>query len=132
MEKIQILGSDYKHTISQNYEYFTQVIKSGLQCFERNGLYHNDTHSENIGFYIDNGFIKVCLMDFGKATLTNSNRYQSPSGFYEQIDNKEKFDAWLSHTIHVNTGRRSFYGGRKQRTHKKKKQRKRKTRRQRK
>jgi hypothetical protein len=132
MEKIQILGSDYKHTISQNYEYFMQLIKSGLQCFERNRLYHNDTHSENIGFYIDNGFIKVVLMDFGKATLTNSNRYQSSSGFYEQINNKVEFDAWLSHTIHVNTGRRSFYGGRKKRNTKKQKQRKRKTRRQRK
>ena len=73
-------------------------------------------------------------MNFGKATLTNLNRYQSPSGFYEQINDKEKFDAWLSHTIHVNSGSRSFYGGRKKRNTKNKqqKQRKRKTRRQRK
>ena len=86
MEKIEILDVLNEHVKEEflaNYAYFIDTIKEGLECFERNGLYHNDTHSENIGFYKDaGGNLQVVLMDFGKATLTNKNRYQSPSGFY--------------------------------------------------
>ena len=89
------------------------MIKGGLDCFERNRLYHNDTHSDNIGFYEEDGSIKVVLMDFGKATLTHNNRYQSPSGFYKEIDDISKFEQWLLHKIQENTGRRTFYGGRR-------------------
>lgn len=131
MEKIEILDvskEDVKPELLRNSGQFIETIKAGLDCFERNGLYHNDTHSDNIGFYKDSeGNIQVVLMDFGKATLTDKNRYQSPSGFYKQLDNKEKFNEWLSHAIQVNTGRRHFYGGKKRKTHKKKKQRRRKT-----
>jgi hypothetical protein len=56
------------------------------------------------------------LMDFGKATLTNKNRYQSPSGFYKEIEDEDKFKQWLLHTIQENTGRRTFYGGKRKRT----------------
>jgi hypothetical protein len=128
MEKIEILdvsNERVKQEILENHAFLIQTIKSGLDCFERNGLYHNDTHSDNIGFYKDaGGNLQVVLMDFGKATLTNKNRYQSPSGFYKQLDDAEKFNEWLSPTIRQNTGRRHFYGGRKRKTHKKKKQRK--------
>ena len=126
MEKIEIL--DVSKELLANYAYFIETIKAGLDCFERNGLYHNDTHSGNIGFYKDDGGnIQVVLMDFGKATLTNKNRYQSPSGFYKQLDDQGKFNEWLLHEIHENTGLRKFYGGKKRKTHKKKKQRRRKT-----
>ena len=128
MEKIEILDvskEDVKQELLQNSGQFIETIKVGLECFENYGLYHNDTHSDNIGFYKDaEGRIQVVLMDFGKATLTNKNRYQSPSGFYKQLDDQGKFDEWLSHAIQQNTGRRHFYGGKKRRTHKKKKQRK--------
>jgi hypothetical protein len=127
MEKIEILdvlNEHVKQELLKNSGHFIETIKAGLDCFERNGLYHNDTHSENIGFYKDDGGnIQVVLMDFGKATLTNKNRYQSPSGFYKQLDDQGKFDEWLTHAIQQNTGRRKFYGGRKRKTHKNKKQR---------
>ena len=123
MEKIDIIDikkPENKQKILDNYEYFLKTIKNGLDCFEKNGLYHNDTHIDNIGFYNDTNIsnldisnsIGVVLMDFGKATLTNNNRYQSPSGFYKEIDTKEKFDKWLSHTIQPNIGL-TFYGGKK-------------------
>ncbi len=131
MEKIEILdvlNEDIKQELLQNSGHFIETIKSGLDCFERHGLYHNDTHSENIGFYKDaGGNLQVVLMDFGKATLSDKNRYQSPSGFYEQLDDQGKFDEWLTHAVRQNTGRRNFYGGKKRRTNKKKKQRRRKT-----
>jgi hypothetical protein len=128
MEKIEILDvskEDIKQELLANHEFLIKTIKAGLECFERNRLYHNDTHSGNIGFYKDDGGnIQVVLMDFGKATLSEKNRYPSPSGFYKQLNDREKFNEWLSHAIQVNTGRRHFYGGKKRKTHKNKKQRK--------
>jgi hypothetical protein len=128
MEKIEILDvskEDIKQELLANYAHFIEIIKAGLDCFERNGLYHNDTHSGNIGFYKDDGGnIQVVFMDFGKATMSKNNRYPSPSGFYKQLNDREKFNEWLSHKIHVNTGSQTFYGGKKRRTHKNKKQRK--------
>jgi len=101
--------------IPEIYDYSLSQNGNGLDCFERNGLYHNDTHSDNIGFYEEDGSIKVVLMDFGNATLTDNNRYQSPYGFYKEIDDRSEFEHWLSNTIQENTGRRSFYGGRRKR-----------------
>ena len=128
MEKIEILDVSkevVKQELLANHEFLIKTIKAGLDCFEINGLYHNDTHSDNIGFYKDaEGRIQVVLMDFGKATLSEKNRYPSPSGFYKQLNDREKFNEWLSHKIHVNTGSQTFYGGKKRRTHKNKKQRK--------
>lgn len=128
MEKIEILDvskEDIKQELLRNFGQFIETIKAGLECFEKNRLYHNDTHSSNIGFYKDDGGnIQVVLMDFGKATLSEKNRYQSPSGFYKQLNDREKFNEWLSHKIHVNTGSQTFYGGKKRKTHKNKKQRK--------
>ncbi len=114
MEKIELIGIEAsKDKILQNHAAIISMIKGGLDCFERNRLYHNDTHSDNIGFYEEDGSIKVVLMDFGKATLTHNNRYQSPSGFYKEIDDISKFEQWLLHKIQENTGRRTFYGGRR-------------------
>jgi hypothetical protein len=116
MEKIELIDIEAnKDKILQNHATLISMIKDGLDCFERNGLYHNDTHSDNIGFYEEDGSIKVVLMDFGNATLTDNNRYQSPYGFYKEIDDRSEFEHWLSNTIQENTGRRSFYGGRRKR-----------------
>lgn len=126
MEKIEILDVSkevVKQELLANYAHFIETIKAGLECFEINRLYHNDTHSDNIGFYKDDGGnIQVVLMDFGKATMSKKNRYPSPSGFYKELNDRENFNEWLSHKIHENTGQRHFYGGKKRRTHKKKKQ----------
>lgn len=117
MEKVDIIdirNEENKKKILDNYQYFLTTIKNGLDCFERNGLYHNDTHSDNIGFYNSSNStnnIQVVLMDFGKATITRNQRYQSPSGFYKQIDSKEKFEEWLGRKIQVNDGSKDFYGG---------------------
>jgi len=125
MEKINTIDTkneENKKKILDNYEYFITTIKNGLDCFERNGLYHNDTHSDNIGFYYYNNNdssnnIQVVLLDFGKATTTNNQRYQSPSGFYKEIDSKEKFQEWLERKIQVNINK-NFYGGKRQKTKK--------------
>jgi hypothetical protein len=125
MERIDIINVyDEPDSITQHHTHLMQIIKSGLDCFEQNGLYHNDTHSDNIGFYKDaDGNLQVVLMDFGKATLTDKNRYPSTTGFYKQLDSEDKFKEWLLRTIPVNDRRRTLYGGRKKRTRRNKKQR---------
>ena len=119
-----------KDEVLQYYSSLIKKIKDGLTCFQNHGLYHNDTHSDNIGLYKDaesGRGIQIVLMDFGKATLTHENRYPSISGFYQQLNTKKKFEDWISHAISRNFWGRTLYGGRKKRTRRNKKQRKRKT-----
>lgn len=52
---------------------FYTKIKNFLDCLEKNGLYHNDTHNENINFVInEQNLITLALLDFGKATVEKS------------------------------------------------------------
>lgn len=132
MERVKMLDVEdpvIKTEILRSYEYLIKKIKDGLICFQNHRLYHNDTHADNIGFYRDpeSRGIQVVLMDFGKATLTRENRYPSISGFYLQLNTKEKFEYWISHVISRNFWGRTIFGGRKKRTRRNKKQRKRKT-----
>ena len=133
MERVKMLNvkedPDIKKEVLQNYLSLMQKIKDGLTCFQNHGLYHNDTHADNIGLYRDpeSRGIQIVLMDFGKATLTHENRYPSISGFYQQLNTKKKFEDWISHAISRNFWGRTLYGGRKKRTRRNKKQRKRKT-----
>lgn len=132
MERVKMLDVEnpvIKTEVLRSYEYLIKKIKDGLICFQNHRLYHNDTHADNIGFYRDTETrgIQIVLMDFGKATLTRENRYPSISGFYQQLNTKEKFEHWISHVISRNFWGRTLYGGRKKRTRRNKKQRKRKT-----
>ena len=133
MERVKMLDVEnpvIKTEVLKNYSSLIQKIKDGLTCFQNHGLYHNDTHADNIGLYKDaesGRGIQIVLMDFGKATLTRENRYPSISGFYQQLNTKEKFEHWISHVISRNFWGRTLYGGRKKRTRRNKKQRKRKT-----
>ena len=132
MERVKMLDVEnpvIKTEVLRSYEYLIKKIKDGLICFQNHRLYHNDTHADNIGFYRDTETrgIQIVLMDFGKATLTRENRYPSISGFYQQLNTKEKFEHWISHVISRNFWGRTIFGGRKKRTRRNKKQRKRKT-----
>jgi len=111
---------DNQSEILKSHSYLIDKIKNGLKCFETNGLYHNDTHADNIGFYRDKETrgIQVAVMDFGKATLTNENRYPSTSGFYEELHNKTELKQWFSRDILPIFRGKKIYGGRKRRTSK--------------
>ena len=132
MEMVNMLDvedPDIKKKIVNSYKYLISDIKYHLDCLNHHGLYHNDTHSDNLGFYKEPGSrgIHVVLIDFGKASLTPVNRYPSISGFYEEIKGQAEIERWLEHAISQNAWARSLYGGRKRRTRRNKKQRKRKT-----
>lgn len=132
MEMVNMLDvedPDIKEQIVNSYKYLIPDIKSHLDCLNHHGLYHNDTHSDNLGFYKEPGIrgIHVVLIDFGKASLTPVNRYPSISGFYEEIKGQAEIEQWLEHAISQNAWARSLYGGRKRRTRRNKKHRKRKT-----
>ena len=122
MERINMLENtqDNQSEILKSHSYLIDKIKNGLKCFENNGLYHNDTHADNIGFYRDKETrgIQVAVMDFGKATLTNQNRYQSTSGFYEELLTQKGLEQWFSRAILPNFWGKKIYGGRKRRTSK--------------
>ena len=122
MERIKMLEDygDIQSEILKSHSYLINKIQNGLKCFENNGLYHNDTHTDNIGFYRDSDTrgIQVAVMDFGKATLTNKNRYQSTSGFYEELHKKKEFEQWFSRAILPIFWGKKIYGGRKRRTSK--------------
>jgi len=94
MERVKMLNVEnaaIKTEVLQNYSSLIKKIKDGLTCFQNHGLYHNDTHADNIGLYRDpdSRGIQIVLMDFGKATLTRENRYPSISGFYEELNTKK-------------------------------------------
>jgi hypothetical protein len=132
MERVKMLNVEneaIKDEVLRSSVYLIKKIKDGLTCFQNHGLYHNDTHSDNLGFYRDQEIrgIQVVLMDFGKATLTPANRYPSISGFYEELRRKFEFEQWFSRVISRNFWGRTLHGGRKKRTRRNKKQRKRKT-----
>ena len=59
-------------------------IQNYLDYLRENGVYHNDTHNENL-FFINDGEYKIALIDYGKAN-TNSI-YPSKSGI-KQMKNK--------------------------------------------
>ncbi len=128
MERVNMLDVEdpaIKEKIVNSYSYLIPNIQYHLECLNHHGLYHNDTHVDNLGFYDDPEIrgIQVVLMDFGKATLTPENRYPSASGFYKEIKGRAEIEEWLSRAISRNFWARSLYGGRKKRTRRNKKQR---------
>ncbi len=133
MERVNMLDVEdpaIQDEIVNSYRYLIPNIQYHLDCLNHHGLYHNDTHSDNLGFYKDPKLrgIHVVLIDFGKATLTPANRYPSTSGFYKEIKGRAEIEEWLSHAISQNAWARSLFGGRKKRTRRNKKQRRRRKR----
>jgi len=118
---------------------FYTKIKNFLDCLEKNGLYHNDTHNENINFVINKkNLIKLAMLDFGKATVEKSI-FVTGTGIprIESIDTDSKeserkqiiinvMTTWLigkaedTRGINLNITR---YGGKKMHTRKSKKSR---------
>lgn len=119
---LNVENAAIKTEVLRSYDYLIKKIKDGLTCFQTNGLYHNDTHADNIGLYRDpdSRGIQIVLMDFGKATLTRENRYPSISGFYQKLNTKEKFEQWISRAISRNFWGRTIFRGRKKRNTKNK------------
>ena len=78
MEKLQLADKEVRQQYVEDIETsrifeFYKKIKNFLDCLEKNGLYHNDTHNENINFVInEKNLITLALLDFGKATVEKS------------------------------------------------------------
>ena len=87
MEKMELLDKSKRKIILSlvtnfNKDYQIEFLKEIyskitrlLDCLEKHGIYHNDTHNENIDFVKTHDSIfplKLVLLDFGKATVGKS------------------------------------------------------------
>ena len=77
-----------KKNLLNIYDYQDPINKI-LTYLEKNKLYHNDTHHENILLQKDG----IVLIDFGQASLFEENGLSDYSFKYES--NKNIFDNWL-------------------------------------
>lgn len=85
MEYIEYID---KKNIVNIYDY-QEHIQNILLFLEKNYLYHNDTHKENILLQKDG----IVLIDFGQASLFEESGLSDYSFKYES--NKNIFDNWL-------------------------------------
>jgi len=93
---------DFKNTIVTEWEFFFSKVVDLLTCFETNGLFHNDTHRENLCFVrISYQTYSLAIIDFGKATL-NKPILSSMNGFIKpkikstKKEEKENFLKWIN------------------------------------
>ena len=85
MEYIEYID---KKNIINIYDY-QEHIQNILLFLEKNYLYHNDIHKENILLQKDG----IVLIDFGQASLFEESGLSDYSFKYES--NKNIFDNWL-------------------------------------
>jgi len=92
---------DLKAAITSEWEYFFTKIVDLLTCFESNGLFHNDSHRDNLCFVrISNQTYSLAIIDFGKATLSVPV-HSSLMGFIKpkidssKNDRKQNFLNWI-------------------------------------
>lgn len=70
---------------------YQEKIHNILNYLERNFLFHNDTHNDNILFQKNN----IVIIDFGQASMFEKNNLSDYSFKYE-TKNKCVFDNWLN------------------------------------
>lgn len=106
-----------KAAILANWEIYVAQIKTLLDCFETNNLFHNDTHIDNLTFSKNGDSFKLVLMDFGKATF-KEQMHPSTTGFSKNDGGEEakaKFERWLNGDF-GSEFEQEFYGGKKSKT----------------
>jgi hypothetical protein len=83
----KITGSDTT-VDDRHYRLFYEILEEFFKCLIKNGIYHNDTHHENVFFIKGNsGEIKIGVIDFGKATFRSL--MSSTSGIPIQVNMPE-------------------------------------------
>jgi len=114
------LLTDEKNAILANWKNYVDQIKTLLDCFETNNLFHNDTHIDNLTFSKNGDSFKLVLIDFGKATFKEQIN-PSTTGFSKTDDKAEaeaeakaNFESWLNGKFGHELG--GFYGGKKSKT----------------
>lgn len=122
--QINKIGDQEIHTL---YNKYFKQIHHLFTCFEKNHLFHNDTHSDNLCFINKDNETQLALIDFGKSTILKQMN-QSSTGFRRnQPSSVDEFKQWLNHyrTNLQNYGvyekNYNVYGGRKRKTNKKQK-----------
>lgn len=93
---------DLKAAIISDWEFFHTKIVELLTCFGSNGLYHNDSHIDNLCFVrISNQTYGLAIIDFGKATLSEPVHsslmgYIKPQKDSTKRDKKQHFLNWMN------------------------------------
>lgn len=107
-----------KQELIKNCDFWIEKINSIFEKFEVSGLFHNDSHRDNLCFTrLPNGELKLVLLDFGKATLHKFGN-QSTTSFYEQMKCDGKFEDWLNGLPGDIYSKLYFYGGKTKRKRK--------------
>jgi hypothetical protein len=113
MDIVDLNDSDLKIIINneENWKPWYKNITNLLNCFEANGLFHNDTHVDNLTFIKDKEKnIKLALFDFGKSTFREQLQ-PSRSGFTKGEYNEQQFNRWLNHINLDHLSPYELYGG---------------------
>jgi len=104
MEYLEIIpSSSYGDIVKGKEKELYKKMAGFLKCLQDNGIFHNDTHNENLVFIKSDGETpKLALIDFGKATI-GSQRFSTSSGLEIVEDEKDEtykdaLDKWIDRT----------------------------------
>jgi hypothetical protein len=102
---------------------FINGVKQGFNCLNDHGIYHNDSHSNNVFFLMsdtDSDIPKVCIIDFGKAMCSSISPSTSGLTKLDEFEYPEdiikNFKIWINinESENKNKYRKMFderYGG---------------------
>ena len=107
-----------KRELIRNCDSLIEKIKGVFEEFEESGLFHNDSHHDNLCFMRSpTGELQLVLLDFGKASLHKFGN-QSTTSFYKEIMCDGKFEDWLNGLSGDIYSKLHFYGGKTKRKRK--------------
>lgn len=96
---------DLKAAILSEWKFFHTNIVDLLTCFGSNGLYHNDSHRDNLCFVqTSSRTYSLAIIDFGKATLSapvhsSLMGFIKPKTYSLREDKKQYFLNWIDRVV---------------------------------
>ena len=111
MEKLENIVKfwDKDETVSKiesEFDSWNEKIKKLFKCFESNGLYHNDTHRENLIFILKGETMELGLIDFGKATFGKPSAIPTGTGFANLDPETSELETSERRTSELETSKR--------------------------
>jgi hypothetical protein len=95
MELLRIIPvKDIKAKLLNESEDWPSKIKEALECLRQHGIYHNDSHPENIVFTGSAKNPKLTIIDFGKSSYDDYEH--SNTGFPTEDITQDSFNNWLN------------------------------------
>ena len=111
---IVIVISEFLENMDLDFSYYNEMKSVFTYLEQQLGIYHNDTHSDNIKKSKDN---KIILFDWGRASFESSpatkNGFITNNTAIIHVENKEEdFKKWLTKTLtKINNNKKLQIGG---------------------